>query len=310
MPSIARRALPDSATDIQEYYSDGGFTGDFARVLKARLPEKDFPLYAKNFGLSEKYDPIKYGSTYDQLKTGVGSVPDWWDEPTDLGNCYFLHTPGKEFFERIKWKDGWVYFVAVAWYTIDRTRSCWLCGSGLSVAPPFVRSASLALPAIELLRPLLTSAVPSPASRSVKSRSCGTHGGSPGVIPCCFLRVTVGATKRAILITGGLPVVLHPRPCTPCLYPLLCSISRRIRLRLLLRSLHRDTVAFGYPSPLSNWGRTCFLDFVQLSARLDPMKKIGTLAERTCKQPGVPGTHPSARGYGSQARRSSALTLA
>ncbi len=115
VPSIACRALPDSATDIQEYYSDGGFTGDFARVLKARLPEKDFPLYAKNLGLSEKYDPIKYGSTYDQLKTAVGSVPDWWDEPTDMGNCYFLHTPGKEFFERIKWKDGWVYFVAVAW---------------------------------------------------------------------------------------------------------------------------------------------------------------------------------------------------
>ena len=138
--------------------------------------------------------------------------------------------------------------------------------------PPFkLWSASLASSVHHLLRPLLTSTVPSPTLRSVKSRSYGTPGGSPGVIPCCFLRVTVGATKRAILITGGLQVVLHPRPCTLCLYPLLCSISPRIRLRRLLRSPHGDTVALGYPSPLSNWGRTCFLDFVQLSVRLDPM---------------------------------------
>jgi hypothetical protein len=84
--------------------------------------------------------------------------------------------------------------------------------------------------------------------------------------------------------------VLHPRPWTSCLYPLLCSISPRIRRQLLLRSPLGATVAFGYPSSLSNWGRTCFLDFAQLSDRLDPIQKAGTLAERTCKQPGLPGT--------------------
>ena len=122
------------------------------------------------------------------------------------------------------------------------------------------------------------------------------------VIPCCFLRVTVGSTERAFLITGGLPVVLHPRPWTSCLYPLLCSISPRIRRQLLLRSPLGATVAFGYPSSLSNWGRTCFLDFARLSARLDPMRKVGTLAERTCKQPGLPGTQPQPRGYSRYAR--------
>jgi len=84
--------------------------------------------------------------------------------------------------------------------------------------------------------------------------------------------------------------VLHPRPWTSCLYPLLCSISPRIRRQLLLRSPLGATVAFGYPSSLSNWGRTCFLDFAQLSDRLDPIQKAGTLAERTRKQPGLPGT--------------------
>ncbi len=40
MPSAARRALPESATDIQEYYSDS-WNGDFVCLIKAQLPEGD-----------------------------------------------------------------------------------------------------------------------------------------------------------------------------------------------------------------------------------------------------------------------------
>jgi hypothetical protein len=109
-PSNARRALPASATDVQEYYLNAGFTGDFTRILKARLPEKDFPLYAKNLGLTERYDPSKQSRDYGGLETSIGGMPEWWDEPLELDNCYFLL--GKEYVERIKWKDGWVYYVA------------------------------------------------------------------------------------------------------------------------------------------------------------------------------------------------------
>jgi hypothetical protein len=42
--------------------------------------------------------------------------------------------------------------------------------------------------------------------------------GSPGVLPCCFPCVTVRHTRGDITITGGLPIVLHPRPCSSCLY--------------------------------------------------------------------------------------------
>jgi len=115
IPSKARRALPSSATDIQEHYSDAGFTGDFTRVLKARLPEQDFLLYAKNLGLTEKYDPSKHDSISSHVGTIVGRVPNWWDDPRDLDNCYFLYTPDKDFMERIKWKNGWVYFLAISW---------------------------------------------------------------------------------------------------------------------------------------------------------------------------------------------------
>lgn len=115
VPSKARSALPDSATDVQEYYSDAGFTGDFVRVLKARLPKEGFPQYAKNLGLTEKYDPSVYDPEYNHLNTSVGSVPAWWDEPRELDNCYFQYIPDKEYVVRVKWKDGWVYFLAVAW---------------------------------------------------------------------------------------------------------------------------------------------------------------------------------------------------
>ena len=111
VPSNARRALPESATEVQEYYSDSIFTGDFTRILKARLPEKDFPLYAKNLGLTEKYDSSKHNRReHDDLETSMGGMPEWWNEPMELDNCYFLLD--REYINRIKWKDGWVYYVA------------------------------------------------------------------------------------------------------------------------------------------------------------------------------------------------------
>ncbi len=115
LPSKARRALPDSATDVQEYYYDSGFIGDFTRIIKARIPAHDFQNYARNLGLQHKYNPKTHKAEYDSLKMKIGNMPVWWDEPNNLDNCYFQHTPGDEYFERIKWQDGWVYFIAFAW---------------------------------------------------------------------------------------------------------------------------------------------------------------------------------------------------
>ena len=115
LPSHARRALPGSAYDIKEYYDGYGISGDFVRILKARLPESDFIKYAEALHLSEKYDPAVHGLKYDAVKLGAGDVPDWWDEPRDMDNCYFSHTLGDEYVARVKWKNGWVYFIAQAW---------------------------------------------------------------------------------------------------------------------------------------------------------------------------------------------------
>jgi hypothetical protein len=106
VPSNARRALPESASEVKESSSEA-WNGDCMRLLVARLPENDFPKYANNLGLKEKYDPQIHGSV-SLLHMHVGGVP-WWNEPTELDNCYFKL--GKDYIMRIKWKDGWVYFV-------------------------------------------------------------------------------------------------------------------------------------------------------------------------------------------------------
>lgn len=117
LPSKARRALPDSATEVKEYDLDAGMIGDFVRVLNARLPETDFPQYAQSLGLTQRYDPSEHSSMETQinLSMNLNDLAAWWDEPTDMDNCYFEYAPGTEYLVRVKWKDGWVYFVAFAW---------------------------------------------------------------------------------------------------------------------------------------------------------------------------------------------------
>lgn len=56
LPSGARKALPRSASDVREYYS-GSWNGDYARCIKAKLPEADVANYARNLGLTTRFDP-------------------------------------------------------------------------------------------------------------------------------------------------------------------------------------------------------------------------------------------------------------
>ena len=110
------RALPASATDIMEYHHNSSWASpDYVHILKARLPEKDYEKYAKTLGLKEKYDPKIHGQEYNRFNIPVGGLPDWWDEPDELNNCYFNYIPGEEYCERIKWKEGCVFFLSISW---------------------------------------------------------------------------------------------------------------------------------------------------------------------------------------------------
>ena len=78
--SEARRSLPSSAVEIQENYKGEVLPGDFALLLKARLPKEDFVTYAQNLKLTEQYDPAKINQDNDRqiITTTIDRAPSWW----------------------------------------------------------------------------------------------------------------------------------------------------------------------------------------------------------------------------------------
>lgn len=113
MPSAARRALPGSATDVREYYSDS-WNGDYVRCVRARLPEADLPLYAKHLGLTERFDPVAHASIASMINMSFDG-PDWWTPPQAGPTTYFQHKRGDDFLEVLKFSEGYAYFVSTSW---------------------------------------------------------------------------------------------------------------------------------------------------------------------------------------------------
>jgi len=113
MPSAARRALPSSAMEVQEFYSDS-WNGDYVRCLRAKLPEADFPLFAKHLGLSEHFDPVKDADIASMINMSFGG-PDWWRPPQAGPTTYFKYKRGNDFLEVLNYSEGYAYFVSTAW---------------------------------------------------------------------------------------------------------------------------------------------------------------------------------------------------
>ena len=113
-PSAARRALPESATDIQEYYSDS-WNGDFVRLIKARLPEGDYEEYAKALNLSTRFDDSKHADIRSTIDISVGDSPAWWDPPRSSGTTYFDIVKGDDCVQTLKYSNGTVYMLIVSW---------------------------------------------------------------------------------------------------------------------------------------------------------------------------------------------------
>ena len=114
MPSAAGRALPESANDIQEYYSDS-WNGDFVRLVKARLPEGDYEEYAKALNLSTRFDDSKHADIRSTIDIGAGDAPAWWDPPRSSSTTYFDHVKGDDYVQTLKYSDGTVYLFIVSW---------------------------------------------------------------------------------------------------------------------------------------------------------------------------------------------------
>ena len=112
-PSLARRALPASATSVQEYYSDSGFNGDYLRCLRARMPESEMPEFATKLGLTQRYDPKRDAKL--PIRFAVDPGVSWWHQPASMEGAYFEYTPGSESFSMAMYQDGYVYYMATAW---------------------------------------------------------------------------------------------------------------------------------------------------------------------------------------------------
>ena len=134
--------------------------------------------------------------------------------------------------------------------------------------------------------------------------------------PCCFRYVTVESTERADalrrvcacsgLVTGAAVCVafsplIRPRLYSPTggqFYPVYTVRSAHIfAFRFLQPALTGRISASRYLSCYLSQGWTCSLSFPKPNGMLDAVFSFGTLAERTSKQPGSPGTQPALRAY-------------
>jgi len=117
LPSAARRALPASAGDVKEFYQPD-FGGDFVRCIKARLPETDFPVYARNLGLRRHFDSSEHGGIGRRLvNIEYSDAPEWWDPPGGEPGIdwYYDQDPNVPVNEDLTWRNGYVYYCAFSW---------------------------------------------------------------------------------------------------------------------------------------------------------------------------------------------------
>jgi hypothetical protein len=114
LPSADRRALPNTASEVQEYYSDS-WNGDFVRLLKARLPESDYESYAKNRGLTQRFDPIAHEDIRSMIEINAADAPYWWGPPPASTKTFFRYERGDHWVQTLSYSHGTVYLLTTSW---------------------------------------------------------------------------------------------------------------------------------------------------------------------------------------------------
>ena len=106
-PSLARTSLPDTATEIQEYYENTFLPpGEFHRLLKARMPRHEVEAYAHRVGATKR----ESGQTGKEFFSWAGAE-EWFTPQEDP--LYYYHE--RQYRILVGWEDGYVYFDARAW---------------------------------------------------------------------------------------------------------------------------------------------------------------------------------------------------
>ncbi len=79
------------------------------------VPEADFPRYAANLGLTERFDPVTnadVSSIVNSLRGFAGQK--WFNPPYADRTTYLKHKRGDDYFEVLWYSEGFVYFVAIS----------------------------------------------------------------------------------------------------------------------------------------------------------------------------------------------------
>jgi hypothetical protein len=113
--SEGKKALPSSATNIEEDLSHGLFGTDHSRLLKADLPEESYLEYAQSLDLTTCYDAETHSNIETTLNMGVGGAPTWWNPPIVGENTYFEHIEGDDHLRVLRYFEGSVYYLKLSW---------------------------------------------------------------------------------------------------------------------------------------------------------------------------------------------------
>ena len=113
--SKGKKALPSSATNVEEYLSHGFIGTDHSRLLKADLPEESYSEYAQSLGLTTCFDSDTHSNIEGVLNMSVGGSPTWWNPPRVAENTYFDHIPGDDHLKVLRYYEGSVYYLKLSW---------------------------------------------------------------------------------------------------------------------------------------------------------------------------------------------------
>ena len=113
--SKGKRALPSSASNIEEYLSHGLIGTDHTRLLKANLAKDSYSAYAHELNLSTRFDPQKHSNIKVTLNMGIGGSPAWWNPPAVDQKTYFEHIEGDDHLRVLRYFEGSVYYLEMSW---------------------------------------------------------------------------------------------------------------------------------------------------------------------------------------------------
>jgi hypothetical protein len=111
-PSGPRKALPKTATEIQEYYS-GALNGDCLHLIKARVSEVDYHLYAAHFGVSRHFDSVGHAYYADAINRELNPKPTWWESPRADALTYY--SLGESHRYVLRYSSGYLYYMYDRW---------------------------------------------------------------------------------------------------------------------------------------------------------------------------------------------------